>query len=228
MYSNYRNEPDYPAALGLFRHLNGEELKELLNDDSKFDVMMKDIKQIKDLEAEKEILMASNKSLAEFNLAKEPQLAEGKQRLQELSEEGAALCHSIESKVSQLKENSGDMSLETSLALLQTAAAESEEESDTLAEKFLDGDLDLDSFLEQFTTRRKLMHLRKVKADKMTEILTKQQHSQPHTNSSPAPIQTYTPHSIASFNPMTPVAGSVPYPVGGIRMPMPGAYPNFY
>ncbi|KAJ9582129.1 hypothetical protein L9F63_003524 [Diploptera punctata] len=55
---------------------------------------MKDVKQVKDLEAEKEMLMASNKSLAEFNLSREPQYVVGKQRLQELSEEGASLCHS--------------------------------------------------------------------------------------------------------------------------------------
>lgn len=59
--------------------------------------------QIKDLEAEKEVLLASNRSLAEFNLTKEPQLAEGKQHLQELSETGAALCQRIESKVSELR-----------------------------------------------------------------------------------------------------------------------------
>jgi ESCRT-I complex subunit VPS37 len=58
--------------------------------------------QIKDLEAEKEILMASNRSLAEFNLSKEPHVTEGKQHLQELSETGAALCQSIESRVSEL------------------------------------------------------------------------------------------------------------------------------
>jgi hypothetical protein len=46
MYSNYQKEPDYPAALGLFSHLNAEELKELLNDDNKFDDMMKDVKQV--------------------------------------------------------------------------------------------------------------------------------------------------------------------------------------
>jgi len=58
--------------------------------------------QIKDLEAEKEVLLASNRSLAEFNLTKEPHLAEGKRHLQELSETGAALCQRIESKVSEL------------------------------------------------------------------------------------------------------------------------------
>lgn len=46
--------------------------------------------------------MASNRSLAEFNLTKEPHLAEGKQHLRELSETGAALYQRIESKVSEL------------------------------------------------------------------------------------------------------------------------------
>jgi ESCRT-I complex subunit VPS37 len=58
--------------------------------------------QIKVFEAEKEMLMARNRSLAEFNLSKEPQLAKGKQHLQELSETGAALCQRIENKVSLL------------------------------------------------------------------------------------------------------------------------------
>jgi ESCRT-I complex subunit VPS37 len=46
MYGNYQKEPDYPAALGLLSHLNLEELTELLNNDSKFDDMMKDVKQV--------------------------------------------------------------------------------------------------------------------------------------------------------------------------------------
>jgi hypothetical protein len=46
MYSNYQKEPDYPAALGLFSHLNADELKELLNNENKFEDMMKDAKQV--------------------------------------------------------------------------------------------------------------------------------------------------------------------------------------
>jgi hypothetical protein len=45
-YRPYEIQPDYPAALGLLSHLNGEELKELLNNDSRFDDMMKDVKQV--------------------------------------------------------------------------------------------------------------------------------------------------------------------------------------
>lgn len=46
MYSNFQApEPDLTAAMGLLTHLNIEELKEILNDDSKFEDMIKDVKQ---------------------------------------------------------------------------------------------------------------------------------------------------------------------------------------
>jgi ESCRT-I complex subunit VPS37 len=46
MYSNFQApEPDLAPAMGLLTHLNIEELKEILNDDSKFENMIKDVKQ---------------------------------------------------------------------------------------------------------------------------------------------------------------------------------------
>lgn len=39
-------QPDYPSALGLLAHLNSDELKEMLNDDTKFDSVLKDVKQV--------------------------------------------------------------------------------------------------------------------------------------------------------------------------------------
>lgn len=43
--------------------------------------------------------MASNRSLAEFNLAQQPELEEGKKALQELGEEGCNLCSSVQDKM---------------------------------------------------------------------------------------------------------------------------------
>lgn len=54
--------------------------------------------QVKDLEAEKEMLTVSNRSLAEFNLSKESQLNDGKQQLKELTEQGEKLLLSIKEK----------------------------------------------------------------------------------------------------------------------------------
>ncbi|XP_071561292.1 vacuolar protein sorting-associated protein 37B [Temnothorax nylanderi] len=207
MYKS-NQEPDIPAALGLLSHLDNDELKELLNNDGKFEDIVRDIKQFKDLETEKEMLMASNRSLAEFNLAKQPELEEGKQVLKELSEQANQLCISVRSKIDEMRDKSGTMSVDAALDLLQAAAAEIEEESEGIAEKFLAGDIEVDEFLDQFLSRRKLMHLRKVKVDKLRELIRKG-----HSNSTPG-------YPIASnFPGITP---SIPYPTGPVAMPMPG------
>lgn len=206
MYKS-NQEPDIPAALGLLSHLDNEELKELLNDDGKFEDIVKDIKQFKDLETEKEMLMASNRSLAEFNLSKQPELEEGKQILKELSEQASQLCISVRDKIDEMRDKSGTMTVDTALDLLQAAAAEIEEESEGLAEKFLAGDTEVDEFLDQFLSRRKLMHLRKVKVDKLRELIRKG-----HTNCTPG-------YPIASNFPG--IAPSIPYPTGPVAMPMP-------
>lgn len=49
------------------------------------------------------MLMASNRSLAEFNLAKQPELEEGKQVLKELSEQANQLCISVRNKIDEMR-----------------------------------------------------------------------------------------------------------------------------
>jgi ESCRT-I complex subunit VPS37 len=92
-----------------------------------------------------------------------------------------------------------------------------------IAEKFIGGDLEIDSFLEQFSARRKVMHLRRVKADKMADMLTKQ-HNALHLNSASSPVQGYTHHTAPSYMPLPSVTGSMPYPASGMYMPMSGSY----
>lgn len=126
-----------------------------------------------------------------------------------------------------LGEKNGDMSLETALALLRTAASEMEEESDSIAKKFMDEGGDLEDFLEQFLAKRKIMHLRLVKADKMSKII--QRGGDPflsnmpnYTNPPPLSVNTsYFPGIPSSMPPST-----VPYPTGPLNMPMPPPYAN--
>lgn len=47
MYSNYRAEPDYAAAVGLLHQLSNDELKEMLNDDDKFAELLKDVNEVR-------------------------------------------------------------------------------------------------------------------------------------------------------------------------------------
>lgn len=46
--------------------------------------------------------MASNRSLAEFNLSKQPELQEDKQMLKELTEKGSRLCTAVKEKLDEL------------------------------------------------------------------------------------------------------------------------------
>lgn len=112
------------------------------------------------------------------------------------------------------------MSLETTLALLQTAASEMEEESDKIAQKFLDNEVELDEFLDQFLTKRKIMHLRLVKAEKMTKILSRDPGLSNIPNYVNAPPVNINSNYFPGINPNPP--SSVPYPVGPMAMPMPG------
>ena len=79
-----------------------------------------------------------------------------------------------------------------------------------LAEKFLAGDIEVDEFLDQFLPRRNLMHLRKVKADKMQELIRRRT-SSGYLSGPGYPVNSNYPG-------MTP---SLPYPAGVVSMPMP-------
>lgn len=59
---------------------------------------------MKDWEAEKETLIASNRSLAEFNLGKEPELEELKDEVQEKSETGEQYCTRIQELLNEYSE----------------------------------------------------------------------------------------------------------------------------
>lgn len=54
---------------------------------------------------------------------------------------------------------------------MQAAAAENEEKSEDIATKFQNKEITIDEYLEQFMAERKLMHSRKLKIEKMQEIL---------------------------------------------------------
>lgn len=120
--------------------------------------------------------------------------------------------HNLESK-------SGDMNQDTALALLQAASATSEEESDAVVKQFMDKEVVIDAFLEQFIRTRKTMHLRKLKADKMIELIRQSKQSvdqhRPYSGFYPAPAMPYPPVG----------GGAVPYPMGPMMgMPMPGQF----
>lgn len=81
--------------------------------------------------------------------------------------------------------------------------------------------IDLDGFLEEFLKVRKDMHMRKAKADKMTELLSRR-------NSTFRPSNINTQHTTVGYpQPGYPHSSyfqptSLPYPNMPTNMPMPG------
>jgi len=218
----FNNSTVVNTVMGLMSHLPSSELKEILNDDSKFEQYVKELKPNKEIDTEKEMLIASNQSLAEFNLSKEPELISSKESLCEMYDDADKLHKRITEKVNTIKQHKGSMNPDTILALLQTAACETEEESDKLAEKFLSGDTDLDGFLEEFLKIRKDMHMRKAKADKMTELMSRRNNNFRPANNNIQQTSTGYPqpgYPLSSYFQPT----SMPYPPNvSMNMPMPG------
>lgn len=87
-----------------------------------------------------------------------------------------------------------------------------------MADSFLDGNLSLDAFIESYQSKRILAHLRRVKIEKLQEILLKcvqtqptsgNEHVQPQTTSTSAPFDRLTNGSAVPL--MAPLAASI-YP----------------
>ena len=89
--------------------------------DDKFDEFIKELPQMKAMYSEKEMVMASNKSLAEYNLSQEPVLREAKERLLEKYGEATRLSEEVRGLQTELERKSGSVRPDTLLALLEAA-----------------------------------------------------------------------------------------------------------
>ncbi|XP_075023859.1 vacuolar protein sorting-associated protein 37B isoform X2 [Calonectris borealis] len=148
----------------------------------------------------KDMTLASNRSLAEGNLLYQPKLESLKSNLTEKYQELQVLFEAYQIKKTKLDRQSSNASLETLLALLQAEGAKIEEDTENMAEKFLDGEIPLDSFIDEYQNKRKLAHLRRVKIEKLQEMVLKgqrlpqvQPQAQPRApETTPAPQDSYT------------------------------------
>lgn len=207
----------FDQAKTAISYLTTDELKELLDNDEKLEERVNEV--LKVLEREKQVIITENRSIAEENVNKEPEIIERKSRIGELSEHGKTLCLQIQEALEEMKQKKGDKTPDTVLALLRTAAAESEENSEGIAEKFQHSEITIDEYLETFTSVRKLMHARKMKTEKMMEIIRKQAQNIP----TGLPWYPGAAQPAPNFYPPRPMG--TPYPPSG-GMPMP-PYPRY-
>lgn len=115
------------------------------------------------------MLMASVRSLAEFNLARQNDYEETRSKLLTLVSDSNKLKDEIQQKATKLLELSRKTSLESTLAVVLTSTAQAEEESESVAKSFLASNIEFDSFVGQYCEKRKLAHLRRIKADRLRQ-----------------------------------------------------------
>ncbi|XP_042276388.1 VPS37B subunit of ESCRT-I a [Thunnus maccoyii] len=151
------------------------ELNEVLEDDEKLTQMIQEMDEMQEVQQSKETTLVNNRTLAEQNLALQPRLEHKKEQL---TKRYNCLQESFEAyqlRKSTLDHKSGNTSLDILLALLQAEGAKIEEETENMADSFLDGDMTLDSFIDAYQSKRKLAHLRRVKIEKLQEMVLRGQ-----------------------------------------------------
>ncbi|KAM6155493.1 vacuolar protein sorting-associated protein 37B [Rhynchocyon petersi] len=158
-----------------FAGLSLVQLHELLEDEGQLAEMVQKMEETQNVQLNKEMTLTSNRSLAEGNLLYQPQLDSLKASLTQKYQELQVLFEAYQIKKTKLDRQSSNASLETLLALLQAEGAKIEEDTENMAEKFLDGELPLDSFVDVYQSKRKLAHMRRVKIEKLQEMVLKGQ-----------------------------------------------------
>ncbi|XP_076003936.1 vacuolar protein sorting-associated protein 37C [Genypterus blacodes] len=161
--------------------LNQPELQEILDNPERVESMALESDEIQNIQLEREMALASNRSLAEQNLDMKPHLESQKEVLVERYSQLEAVREDYRQHCALKDGMVGEASPEALFSRLQTEGAKTEAESEALAEEFLEGCLPLDSFLDNFLSLRSLAHKRRVRIEKLQEIL---HHSSEGTNPS--------------------------------------------
>nr|XP_060627066.1 vacuolar protein sorting-associated protein 37C [Anolis sagrei ordinatus] len=198
-----------------FRDKTVDELKELQENSEEIERLALESNEVQDLQLEREMALATNRSLAEQNLTFQEPLETGRANLSDKYRELQKLVEQCQEQKAKLEKYSKAIQPGTLLSLLQVEGQKIEEESEAMAEKFLEGEVPLETFLEQFSSMRKLSHLRRVKVEKLQEILRKPQSSQEPSNSTAFNHQhpSGVPAGPVVQQPQTSASGGPPFPL---------------
>ncbi|CAL1533765.1 unnamed protein product [Lymnaea stagnalis] len=201
------------AAVALLQHLDRSELQHLLDNESKLQGLVDDLPQVKALNIEHDEIVATNKSLAEYNLSMQPKLENLKSSLASSYDTLNKLKSELSEKKAVLDSLVDKQSLDTILALLQTETAKTEEESEQLADSFCDSNMQIEEFLAQYLPKRTLAHVRRIKSERFAELIRDASHRTPNS----VPSNSWSASSQSN--------SALPYPVP--RGPAPKApYPS--
>uniref|UniRef100_A0A8D0HD16 Vacuolar protein sorting-associated protein 37A n=1 Tax=Sphenodon punctatus TaxID=8508 RepID=A0A8D0HD16_SPHPU len=171
--------PDVPDA---FPELSELSISQLTDMNEQEDVLLEqfvNLPQLKQVITDKDDLVKSIEELAKKNLLLEPSLDAKRQTVLDKYEQLTQMKITFEKKMQRQHELSESCSKSALQARLKVAAHEAEEESDTIAEDFLEGKTEIDDFLSSFMEKRTICHCRRAKEEKLQQTIA--MHSQFHT-----------------------------------------------
>ncbi|XP_061736874.1 vacuolar protein sorting-associated protein 37B-like isoform X2 [Nerophis ophidion] len=158
---------------------------------------------IQNIQLEREMALASNRSLAEQNLDMKPCLESQREVLVERYTQLQAIRDTYREHTSIIDGMVGKASPEALFSRMQTEGSKVETESEVLADEFLEGSLPLDSFLDRFLVLRCLAHKRRVRVEKFQEVLRQRKEGNPTAMTSSSGIS----QPVNQWNPQTTTAG---------------------
>ncbi|KAM9192962.1 vacuolar protein sorting-associated protein 37A [Mergus octosetaceus] len=170
--------PDIPDT---FPELSELSISQLTNMNEQEEVLLEqfvNLPQLKQVITDKDELVKSIEELAKKNLLLEPSLEAKRQTVLDKYEQLTQMKAAFEKKMQRQHELSESCSPSALQARLKVAAHEAEEESDTIAEDFLEGKTEIDDFLSSFMEKRTLCHCRRAKEEKLQQAIA--MHSQFH------------------------------------------------
>ncbi|CEI93719.1 hypothetical protein RMCBS344292_07948 [Rhizopus microsporus] len=144
------SNPEYAAI----SKLSPEEVEELLYNETAFELFFYNLERVKNLKIFHEDLRNGNEMLAHKNLSREDELIKLRSEVVNLHLKYKADKQDFEAKEKLQQE------------AFNASVYESDELSESVAQSFLDGNLNNESFVKQFREFRKVYHLRASKLEK--------------------------------------------------------------
>eukprot|EP01135_Chromosphaera_perkinsii_P011628 Nk52_evm11s2462 gene=Nk52_evmTU11s2462 len=163
--------PEVPKSFPELEVLSFDELNELLNSEEEFSNFFRKGEIVKNLGNVKDELQANNMELARKNLEREQELNASKSLLLEKNTELQALLSALMEKHQNQQSLSNMHTPARVVDNLKISVQEKDEESEDLASRLMDGDIEVDEFVKQFIGLRKLYHLRQSKLEKIQRSL---------------------------------------------------------
>lgn len=164
--------PDVPEVFPELSELSASQLSDINDQEDLLLEQFLNLPLLKQVIMDKDELVKNIEELARKNLQMEPVLETKRHAILDKYEVLTQMKSSFEKKMQRQHELSESCSLSALQASLKVSAHEAEEESDNIAEDFLEGKTETEDFLSNFMEKRTSYHCRRAKEEKLQQAIS--------------------------------------------------------